>query len=115
MGRVLETSRRGPAPGSPATVLGRAGALAGDDHRVAGGRFGRETPLQDDLVLPAVSEVILIGERVSGPAKQVSNSNRALVSPLRELSVEGTVVRAGGKEVVQVRIGPSHDALQAIV
>jgi len=76
--------------------------------------LGCDQILQDDLVFPAVAEVVLVAERVTFATGQVPQGGSALVAQ-REVPVGDAIADGVVDEHVQVRVGPSHGGLDHMV
>ncbi len=102
-----------------AAVLGRA------RHSAGGAANGRRRLVEDlvdhEPVVPAVSEVVLVPERVALVAQELVEPYVVLQHPLvalREVDVRDEVRRAvvsPGAEPMEVRIGPAHRDLDDVM
>lgn len=93
----------GIAPGS-ATVLRRAGALSAEASGHLYSRLGIESLLENDVVLPAVAEVIVVVDPVSGLLEELRKPSVALIS-VSQFGIGDSVVARPCREDVEVRVG----------
>jgi hypothetical protein len=73
--------------------------------------------LEQELMLPSVTEIVVVDAPVARPTKQVTETGRFLIGVL-----DGKQTRTGSRlgalsnaEAVHVVIGPAHDDLQYVV
>ncbi len=91
----------------PADVFGGACALPGHDARpVTSG------PDYHHLVLPAVAEVVEVGEAIG---QRPERHGRLVALVVRPVEVGNSVADVARYELVQMRVGPTEGRLQKIV
>ena len=83
MPRVCKSLEELYIPNVAPNVFRRAGALSSLDHRVATVIPGRQDRLEDHIMLPAVAEVVFVGQPVLGSAKHVTDGGLILATRLR--------------------------------
>jgi len=71
----------------PADILGRAGAIFREQHRVAVRFAGVNDPIESDDVPPPVTEVVVVNEKSGWRAEDVPRCTRC--SPLRGTGSSG--------------------------
>jgi hypothetical protein len=100
--------------GHPAAVLGRASTLAPQADRTAAALTCGEDPLDEDLVLPVVTEVVPVEEAATLCRGDIAEPH----APLRQddhrapLRVGHPIPASGDDELMEVAIGPAHGLLE---
>jgi hypothetical protein len=101
---------------NPTTVLRRTGTLAGNDPWVPCSRHHRLDLLQDDVVLPPVTKIILVAEKILRSPEYFIKPHPSLVLAIeREFRIGQAVQCSTNLELVQMAVGPSHDCLKDFV
>ena len=97
-------------------VLGRTCAPAGFYDRVQTVWYGGKNCLKDEVVLPAIPEVVLVSHVILRPTEDLIKGRRVLTkSPSAEFTIGWTVKSPAGLELVKMTVGPAHDRLKRIV
>ena len=110
--RIRNSFKEVKVPITPAAVLRGTGALACFDDGILGTGLWWNDGLQDHIVIPAVSEVILVTEPIFWSTKNLIQSGLGFTdSDNAELSIRGSVQDAPGLELVEVAVGPPHHHL----
>ena len=97
-----------------AAVLRRTGPVPCNARRKQSVRLRLERLLEDDVVLPEVPEVVRVANPVSRFCEEIREAGLAFVAVV-EFRIGWTVVPLGGRERVQVGVGPSHRGLDHVV
>jgi hypothetical protein len=109
---------------NPAAVLGRAVTTASHTHRSRPGVRPWQYRFEFDGVLPAVTEVVVINQLVTGINQYLIKAHVLLGDPrLAFVYLEGaqvmlglgTVMSGPGAELVQVTVGPAERHLDNVV
>lgn len=101
---------------NPTDILRRARASASLNTGVNPARFGRQDCLDQNVVLPAITEVILVRHAVPGPPEHLIERRSVLAhAPNTEFRIRGSVEDSAYFELVKVAIGPAHNGLKGIV
>jgi len=82
-------------PVDAADVFGRAASGAAQTHRLPGSRRQESTRLQGDPVLPAVPEVVPVGQSIPGARSTWSNRTRSSRVPSSPSSSSNSVTTYG--------------------
>src|SRR5437879_2732814 len=94
-------------------VLRRTGTSAGQAKRIDYFRIRVKSPLQYDIMFPAVTEVVFIQDLVFGLPQNVKELDAVLgyVADV-DVGVRNPVERSALDELMQVRIAPAHNRLK---
>jgi len=103
-------------PPHPAGVLWRASALARQTDRVAQARLGWSHRFDQNLVLPAIAEVVLVAKARLGLWHDLVQTDEPLLTFAEIVEVATIAIdRVADLEEMEVFVVPSHHDLQHVV
>ena len=119
---IAQSLQHGLVSPDTARIVRRASTFSLDAHRVFGNALGRQNPLQQDDVLPAVAEVVdvlhrrsLLGQRLLQSRFQLVDNILGRPEPESDVEVllhlHHHVAGFAGLEFVQVAVLPAHRRL----
>jgi hypothetical protein len=99
-----------------ADVLRRTCSPTGLDEGIKSIALRRKYRLKDDVVLPTIAEIVLVGNAVLRASEKLGDRGPVLAdSPYTRLATRDPVEDSARLELVQMAIGPAHDRLKAVV
>jgi len=106
---VLDGVKKIVVPSDATDIVWRTRALSRHHDRVTSLWNRRHCPFKDDVVLPAIPEVVLVFHPIFRPPEHLVKTNPPLILALdSKLRVWRPVIRATREKLMEMAVGPAH-------